>query len=160
MANGNRFNWNFYDPRFLAGANRPMQTGGYALPPQNSTMSLASAGQRGQQGGLPLFDPTTIAMGGAGSLVGAIADWLGGGQQRKDEAWGRRELKSQYGQDIFDPRQITGQKKLSYMANLGPLAEAANRKLGLGHGQAWNEMLWRYANQEGVDLADIEREEV
>lgn len=98
------------------------------------------------------MNPYAIAAQGAGGLMGAIAGYLSGGQDRKDRAYGRGKLKEQYGSSLYNPYNLVGQKKLSYMASARPLAERANQRLGLSSGRAQQELISNYASQEGNDL--------
>ncbi len=106
------------------------------------------------------LDPTAIALQGAGGLAGAIANFIGGGQTRADQATGRRALKSQLGRPIFKPRDIVGQRKLGFIASAAPLARRANQQLGLGAGRAQEELISSFAGQEGDFLAELIRREL
>lgn len=98
------------------------------------------------------INPYAIAAQGAGGLMGAIASYLGGRQDRKDRSYGRGKLKEEYGSDIYNPYDLVGKKKLSYIASAQPLAERANQQLGLKSGRAQQELISKYAGQEGSDL--------
>jgi len=101
------------------------------------------------------LNPLALGLQAGSGLIGQVGSWLGGGQDRKDQKWGRSRLQSMYGKDVLNPAQITGQKKLSYMSSLRDVAGGANKRLGLNSGQAWQEMMWKYGNMEGDDLADL-----
>lgn len=109
--------------------------------------------------GAASFSPTAAGIQVGGGLAMAIADFIGGGQRRKDVKFGRQTLKGQLGKQIFSPSDIAGRRKLSFIQGAGPLAEAANRELGLGHGRAQEELISQFAGQEGDFLAELIRRE-
>lgn len=125
----------------------------YSAPQYGAPQYGASRGASAPpQMGLASLNPTALALQGAGGIAGAVASYLGGGQDRKDRKFGRAELRKQLGSDVYNPREIVGQKKLSYIANAAPLARSANRRLGLDSGRAQQELISQYASQEGDDL--------
>ena len=101
------------------------------------------------------INPLAFAAQAGGGLLGEIAGYLGDGQKRRDQKWGRGQLKGMMGKPVFRPGQITGKKKLSYMSNLRGIAGGANRRLGLDSGRAWEEMMSKYGNMEGDELAQL-----
>ncbi len=96
-----------------------------------------------------------IAAQAGGSIVEAIANYIGGGQGRRDREFGRQALKSQFGSDIFNPADILGKRKQSFIARAQPLARRANERLGLGHGRAQQELISQFATGEGDVLFDL-----
>lgn len=83
---------------------------------------------------------------------------IGGGQDRKDQKWGRNALQSLYGQDYFDPKALKTMRANSFRAQARPMARRANQRFGLDHGRAWQELLWKYANLEGDQYASDVKE--
>jgi hypothetical protein len=103
------------------------------------------------------LNPLALGLQMGGGVVEQIAKWLGGGQQRADQSFGRKGLKGLMGKDVLNPSQIVGQKKLSYLQNIKEMAGGANRRLGLNSGEAYGELAYRGGMQEGNDLAELIR---
>ncbi|KKL53496.1 hypothetical protein LCGC14_2274860 [marine sediment metagenome] len=101
------------------------------------------------------LNPTVAGIVAGGSIVSAIADYLGGAQGRRDREFGRKGLKSQFGSDIFNPAEILGKRKQSFIASAQPLARRANERLGLASGRAQEELISKFATQEGDFLFDL-----
>ncbi len=101
------------------------------------------------------INPGSVALQAGGSIAEAIANYLGGGQARKDRAFGRGELKKQIGSDIFNPADILGKRKQSFIARAQPLARRANERLGLSSGRAQQELISQFATEEGNILFDL-----
>lgn len=104
------------------------------------------------------FNPAAFAAKAGGGIAGAIANYLAGGQDREDQGWGRGKLKSQYGQDVLNPFEITGAKKMAYLGKLKKFAGGANRRLGLNSGEAYGELAYDFGMEEGDDLAELMRQ--
>jgi hypothetical protein len=85
---------------------------------------------------------------------------MAGRQDRADQATGRAALKKQLGSSVFNPRDIVGQRKLSFIANAKPLARRANARLGLDAGRAQEELIANFAGQEGDVLAELIRQKL
>ncbi len=130
-----------------------------------ASASFGFAGQPAPQGvnpaqlavqGAASLNPTALALQGGGAIAKAIADFIGGQQGRKDAKFGRGVLKGQVGKDIFNVSDIAGRRKQSFIQRARPLAESANRKLGLRSGRAQEELISQFAGQEGDFVAELE----
>ena len=119
------------------GQHPELQQSGFPQAPQASVSGPAIAAQAG------------------GSIAQVIADYLGGAQGRRDREFGRKGLKSQFGSDIFNPAEILGKRKQSFIASAQPLARRANERLGLASGRAQEELISKFATQEGDVLFDL-----
>ena len=135
------------------------QNVGFGRMPGQQASSSRGGTASNVLGAASMISPTSVALQAGGGIAKAIADFIGGGQRRKDVAFGRQTLKGQVGKPIFSPSDIAGRRKLSFIQRAGPLAEAANRRLGLGSGRAQQELISQYAGQEGDFLAALIRRE-
>lgn len=124
------------------------------LPSQQQGGNVASAAAN-----VASLNPAGVALQGGGAIAAAIADYLAGGESRKDRGFGRQALKGQLGKPIFSPSNIAGQRKLSFIQSARPLAARANQRLGLGSGRAQQELISQFAGQEGDLLAELIRRE-
>ena len=115
-------------------------------------------GDMGGDVGMAAVNPAAFAAKAGGGMAKAIADWLAGGQNRKDNKWGRGQLKGMMGKDVLNAGNITGAKKLAYLMALRKMGNSANRRLGLNNGQAQQEMMWNFGNLEGNDMARLMEE--
>ena len=115
-------------------------------------------GNAAGDGGAAAVNPYAFAAKAGGGMAKTIADWLAGGQNRKDQSYGRGQLKGMMGKDVLNASKITGAKKLAYMMALRKMGNSANRRLGLNSGQAQQEMMWNFGNLEGNDMARLMEE--
>ena len=88
---------------------------------------------------------------GGGGILGGLADLIGGGAQRKRSKQLFQQGQSLFGQEPFDPQQVSQFAFRGALPQLRGLGGRVNRQLGLDAGVGQGEMLKNiFEAQQGI----------